>query len=81
MFQPYHDMHTVTYRMIKTRITNGEIPPLLASKVNANVQMCLPWHTRVQCMTNCNSAVNHVPYRSEEYALLVTWYTEHFRQA
>ena len=23
MFQPYHDMRTVTCRMIKTRITNG----------------------------------------------------------
>ena len=48
MFQPYHDMRMVTCRMIKTRIANGEIPPLPASKVYVNVQMCLPWHTRAQ---------------------------------
>ena len=81
MFQPYHDMRTVTCRMLKTKIANGEIPPLPASKVNASVHMCLPWHTRAQCMTNCNSAVDHVSYTSEEYAPLLSWCTEHFREA
>ena len=81
MFQPYHDMRTVTCRMLKTRIANGEIPPLPVSKVNPSVKMCLPWHTRAQCMTNCNSAADHVAYTSEEYAPLLSWCTEHFREA
>ena len=81
MFQPVHDMRTVTCRMLKTKIANGELPPLPPSKVNSNVHMCLPWHTRAQCMTNCNSADDHVSYTSEEYAPLLTWCTEHFREA
>ena len=64
MFQPYHDMRYVTCQMLKTKIANGELPPLPLSKANANVPMCLPWHTRAQCMTNCNSAV----YTLEEYS-------------
>ena len=81
MFQPFHDMRTVTCRVLKTKIANGELPPLPPSKVNSNVHMCLPWHTRAQCMTNCNSAVDHVAYTSEEYAPLLMWCTEHFREA
>ena len=81
MFQPFHDMRKVTCRVLKTRIANGKLPPLPPSKVNSNMHMCLPWHTRAQCMTNCNSAVDHVSYTLEEYAPLLTWCTEHFREA
>ena len=81
MFQPFHDMRSVTCRMLKTKIANGELPPLPPSKVNANINMCLPWHTRAQCMTNCNSTADHVSYTLEEYAPLLSWCTEHFRES
>ena len=67
--------------MLKTKIANSKLLPLPPSKVNSNVHMCLPWHTRAQCMINCNLAIDHVVYTSEEYAPLLTWCTEHFREA
>ena len=81
MFQLFHDMRTVTCRMLKTRISNGELPPLSPSKMNSSMHMCLPWHKRAQCMTNCNSVADHVACISNEYALHLTWCTEHFWEA
>lgn len=64
-------------RAIRQKIAQGQIPPLPASKLDASKPVCLAWHSKGQCNTQCPCAYDHVAYTAEEYAALATWCREH----
>ena len=58
---------------IRRAITAGTKPALPLSKVDTQQPVCLAWHTKGQCNSNCPRATDHVSYTSTEYQPLVTW--------
>ena len=58
---------------IRREITAGNKPSLPLSKVDTQQPMCLAWHTKGQCNSNCPRSSDHVAYTSSEYQPLVTW--------
>ena len=51
------------------------LQPLPSSKVNNSQAMCLAWHTKAQCNSNCPCAYDHAHYNANanEYTDLATW--------
>jgi len=80
IFQPYLDMRTVTCKSLKDKIVEGVLPPLPSSK-GFSGNMCLAYHTKGTCMTNCRCVLDHVVYSTAEYQPLLTWCGSHFRAA
>jgi hypothetical protein len=64
-------------KALRQKITRGELPPLPSSKLNASKPVCLAWHTKGECNTNCPCSHDHVAYTAEEYAPLATWCRDH----
>ena len=71
LFQTYKES-PVRSQIIRTKIRNGELPPLPPSKVDG-VPMCLAFHTKGVCNTNCNRVPDHVSYTAGEYQTLCSW--------
>ena len=80
IFQPYLDMRTVTCKSLKDKIVEGALPPLPSSK-GFSGNMCLAYHTKGTCMSNCRCVLDHVLYSTAEYQPLLTWCVSHFRAA
>ena len=76
LFQRYRDAPT-SCRTIRNRIRNQELPALPLSKVD-NQSMCIAFHAKGTCNSNCGRKVDHVAYTNDEYAPLVTWCQSHF---
>ncbi len=55
---------------------DGTIVPLPMSKVDSTMPMCLAWHTKGLCNSNCPCACDHVVYSTMEYAPMVKWCKE-----
>jgi hypothetical protein len=53
------------------KVADGTIGPLPMSKVDSTMPMCLAWHTKGLCNSNCPCACNHVVYFTTEYAPMV----------
>jgi len=68
---------SIKTRNIRRRIADGELPALPPSKNDPSKPVCLAWHTKGQCNTNCPLIADHVAYSAEEYAALATWCREH----
>ena len=68
---------SIKTRNIRRRIADGELPALPASKNDSSKPVCLAWHTKGQCNTNCPLVSDHVAYSAEEYAALAAWCREH----
>ena len=68
---------SIKTRNIRRRITDGDLPPLPPSKNDSSKPVCLAWHTKGQCNTNCPLISDHIAYSAEEYAALATWCREH----
>ena len=64
-------------KALRQKITRGELPPLPTSKLNASKPVCLAWHTKGECNTNCPCSHDHVTYTAEEYAPLAAWCRDH----
>jgi len=64
-------------KALRQKITRGELPPLPSSKLNASKPVCLAWHTKGECNTNCPCSHDHVAYTAEDYAPLATWCRDH----
>ncbi len=64
-------------KAIRQKIAAGDIPPLPPSKNDSSKPLCLAWHTKGQCNTNCPLTSDHVAYSAEEYTALATWCREH----
>ena len=62
----------VKCRDLRNKISRGELPELPLSKVD-NAPMCLAWHTKGMCNSDCPRVADHVPYTNEELGPLCTW--------
>ena len=62
----------VRSQVIRNKIRDGELPHLPPSKVDGS-PMCLAYHTKGVCNTNCNRQADHVSYTPTEYQALGTW--------
>lgn len=72
---------SIKSRTLRQKIDRGDLPALPPSKVNSSKPMCLAWHTKAQCNSNCPCIGDHIPYTTEEYSPLVTWCRDHgYRQ-
>ena len=77
LFVTYKDSGTPC-RSVRAKINRGDLPPLPMSKVNPTMEMCLGWHTKGMCNSNCSKKDDHVPYTDVEYQPLVQWCTAHW---
>jgi len=59
------------------KVEHGELPSLPPSKANSSKPVCLAWHTKGQCNTQCPHTTDHIAYSTEEYAPLVAWCRDH----
>ncbi len=64
-------------KAIRDKIKAGMIPPLPVSKLDGTKPMCLAWHTKRVCNTNCPCLSNHVVYSVDEYAPMIAWCRNH----
>ena len=71
LFAQYRD-RSVRSAVIRNRVASGVLPAIPNSKVNQD-PMCLAWHTKGQCNTNCPRKDDHVAYSDVEYQPLVDW--------
>jgi hypothetical protein len=55
------------------KVADGTIGPLPRSNVDSTMPMCLAWHTKGLCNSNCPCACDHVVYSMTEYAPMVKW--------
>ena len=76
IFQPYLD----TCKSLKDKIVEGTLPPLPSSK-GFSGNMCLAYHTKGTCMSNCHCVLDHVLYTTADYQPLLTWCVSHFQAA
>ena len=77
LFGTYKDSGTPC-RTVRAKINRGELPPLPMSKVVPTMEMCLGWHTKGMCNSNCSKKDDHVPYSDADYQPLVQWCTAHW---
>ncbi len=61
---------------LRKKVADGTLGPLPMSKVDATMPMCLVWHTKGLCNSNCPCACNHVVYSTTEDAPMVKWCKE-----
>jgi hypothetical protein len=64
-------------KAIRDKIKAGTIPLLPVSKLDDTKQMCLAWHTKGVCYTNCPCLSNHVVYSVNKYAPMIAWCRDH----
>jgi len=67
-------------RMIRNKITAGELPALPLSKVDGEA-MCLPFHVKGLCNEQCKRKPDHVAYSDTELAPLSSWCTANYPAA
>ncbi len=78
MFQRFREMPTVRCSDLRKKIKDNALPALPVSKVDG-APMCLAWHARGECSSNCSRKSDHVSYTDAEYQPLVDWCNKHFR--
>jgi hypothetical protein len=61
---------------LRKKVADGTIGPLPMSKVESTMPMCLAWHTKGLCNSNCPCACDHIVYSTTEYAPMVKWCKE-----
>jgi hypothetical protein len=64
-------------KAIRDKIKVGTILPLPVSKLDGTKPMCLAWHTKGVCNTNCPCLSNHVVYSVDKYAPMIAWCRNH----
>ncbi len=58
---------------LRKKVADGTIGPLPRSKVDSTMPMCLAWHTKGLCNSNCPCVHDHDVYSATEYASMVKW--------
>ncbi len=76
LFGAYKSTSVKSTTLRKKKVADDTIGPLPMSKVDSTMQMCLAWHTKGLCNSNCPCACNHVFYSTTEYASMVKWCKE-----
>jgi hypothetical protein len=64
-------------KAIRDKIKARTIPPLPVSKLDGTKPVCLAWHTKGVCNTNCPCLSNHVVYSVDDYAPMIAWCRNH----
>ena len=67
---------SVKSAVLRKKVAAGTIGPLPMSKVDSTMPMCLAWHTKGLCNSNCPCACDHVVYSTTEYVPMVKWCKE-----
>ena len=81
LFSRFKEMATVSCRTLREKIRRNDLPPLPMSKVETSKPMCLAWHTRAECNSNCSCKYDHVvTYTDSESQELVTWCNANFHE-
>jgi len=81
LFTVFKNMAGVSCKSVKEKIRSGALPVLPLSKVEPAKSICLAWHTRAECNTNCSCFYDHVTtYTDAELQPLHAWCTEHFHE-
>jgi hypothetical protein len=62
---------------LRKRIKQRTLPALPPSKVQADMDMCLAWHTKGVCNTSCPCKADHINYTPSEYTPMVDWCRDH----
>ena len=70
LFGSYKVSHVKT-KTLQDKISQGTLAALPMSKVDILKAMCLAWHTKGQCNSNCPCAYDHVQYSAPELAPLL----------
>ena len=76
LFQAYRDSPT-SCRSIRNKVRNNELPAIPVSKVD-HKPMCIAWHLKGMCNSNCSRTGDHVAYTTAEYSDLTQWCTANF---
>jgi hypothetical protein len=61
---------------LRKKVADCTIGPLLMSKVESTMPMCLAWHTKGLFNSSCPCACDHIIYSTMEYAPMVKWCKE-----
>ena len=69
---------TIKSSDLRKKIKRGELDPLPSSKLDLTKKMCLAWHTKGMCNTDCPLSADHVHYSNEELGELKTWCSENY---
>jgi len=81
LFSVFKNMAGVSCKSVKDKIRSGALPVLPFSKVEPTKSVCLAWHTRAECNTNCSCVYDHVTtYTDADLQPLHLWCTEHFHE-
>jgi len=64
---------SIKSKILCDKITQGLLQPLPSSKVNNSQAICLDWHTKAHCNSNCPCACDHVHYNANKYTDIATW--------
>ena len=81
MFQRFKDMANVSCKSLREKIRAGTLPPLPMSKVEASKPICLAWHSRGECNSNCSCKYDHVlSYRTAECQPILEWCNANFSE-
>ena len=62
---------------LRKKIKLGTLEKLPPSRVSADSEMCLAWHTKGICNSNCPRKADHVTYTAAEYTPMVNWCRDH----
>jgi hypothetical protein len=81
MFQRYKDMANVSCKSLREKIRAGTLPPLPMSKIEPSKPMCLAWHSRGECNSNCSCKYDHVlTYLPAECQPILDWCNANFSE-
>ena len=76
LFSSYKNC-TTQCRSLRLKIQRNELRALPLSKID-NLAMCLAWHAKGLCNTNCSRSADHVAYTATEYEPFLAWCQECF---
>ena len=62
---------------IRDILTPVGLPPVPSPRIDRGTDMCLSYHLRLGCNTQCQRSSDHHPQTSAETARLVTWCQAH----
>ena len=68
-----YKISSIKCKALRDRIVQQTLGALPRSKVNPSDPMCLAWHSKGQCNTNCPCVADHVQYSAAELAPMAAW--------
>ena len=72
IFEEYRSRGIKSRTIKKENLANRKPPPLPQSKTGTGA-MCLPWHTKGLCNSECRLKADHIKYTAAELKPLKDW--------